>query len=443
MSQRVEKIVVARSHENYKACHRLCSLSRRLGNCASYHLRHLVFDKKQTPTRKELDNELKSRYAKDYRAMPSAASAQRIIQVVAEQFRSFRKASKEYRAHPEKFTGKPKLPGYQDKYRTFYVNRNGYCIKDGKLILTGGEKVGFKPLTVRSCQNQSLNAPVAETVVGDVRIVAKGMSFVIELTYEKEDVKKKDLDPEAACVIDPGVENFATVISTRPGLTPILVKGTVLKSINQRYNANVSSLREHNKHKKHIAIRSAHRNRQVDDMLHKMSRFVIEYCLANRLGRIIIGRNPFWKQGVNLGKVNNQNFVCLPHARFFEMVSYKAEEQGIEVEFTDEAYTSKASALDFDMIPSYEKAKTCKFSGKRIHRGLYRSKSGKLINADVNGALNIARKVLGDDWLRSQSEPIGAYLDTPIAIRSLNNQSCASLLEAGLRSCESSHVSAR
>jgi len=374
--------------------------------------------------------------------MPSAASAQRAIQIVAEQFRAFRNAMKEYRTHPEKFHVVPKLPRYRNRYRTFYVGRNGYCIKDGKLYLTGAEGVGFLPMKVRCCHNQIFNAPIAEKIVGDVRIVPKGMSFVIELTYEREVETGIKLDSEFACVIDPGVENLATIISTRPGLRPVLLKGTVLKSINQRYNAGMANLRKNDKGK-HFAARSQRRNRRVDDLLHKMSRWIIQYCLINALGKIIIGHNPEWKQEVNLGKVNNQNFVSLPHARFFEMISYKAEEYGIEVVLSNEAYTSKASVLDFDALPEQRTGEKTPFSGHRIHRGLYRSKNGRIINADVNGAINIGRKVLGDAWLRNQAESIGAYLDTPIAIRNLLNQGCASLLEAGLRFRESLCVSAR
>ena len=139
MHQKVERYVIRKSNANWQACHRLCSLSRKLGNCAVYLLRHRYFDKEPVFTRQELDAELKRQYFNDYRAMPSAASAQRQGQVIAKQFKGFAKATSEYFKHPEKFRGKPQLPGYKRKYRVFYVGRNGYRIRNHQLMITGGE----------------------------------------------------------------------------------------------------------------------------------------------------------------------------------------------------------------------------------------------------------------------------------------------------------------
>ena len=179
MVQRVEQTRIDRSHPNWKACHLLCSRARKLGNGATYILRHRVFDKLPPLSRKELDKELKEKYPNDYRIMPSAASAQRQGQIIAKEFKSYAKAKGEYKKHPEKFMGEPKLPGYKDKYRAFYVGRNGYKIQNGLLMITGGEQIGFHPLPVRCCENQPFNARAEETVCGDLRIVPKGNCFVI------------------------------------------------------------------------------------------------------------------------------------------------------------------------------------------------------------------------------------------------------------------------
>ena len=446
MIQRVERHVIRKSDPNWQACHKLCSLSRKLGNCAVYLLRHHHFEKQPVLTRKELDDALKLHYISDYRAMPSAASAQRQSQVIAKQFKAFVKATAEYYKHPEKFRGKPKLPGYKRKYRTFYVGRNGYQIQNHQLIITGGEAIGFSPMTVLCCEHQVFNAKAHEAVVGDLRIVPMGNTFVVELTYRSEK-EEKDLskcvsfDSNEALFCDLGLDNFATFVSTKPGVRPFLIKGKVLKSINQNDNKQVAELRSKG-HKTHI------RTKGVNDLLHKASRMVIKFCLAHDLGHIVIGVNKEWKQEVNIGKRNNQNFVMLPHGKFVEMIRYKAEDYGIDVTIREESYTSKASALDFDDIPSFdEKGSNPKpvFSGKRIKRGLYRSAKGLLINADINAATNIGRKELGDEWLKQLLELDGGVLvDTPAVVRNLHaGADSRQWLELGIRSQETLHVSAR
>ncbi len=445
--QRAERTVISRSHPNWKACHRLCSLSRKLGNCAAYILRHRVFDKLPVMTRKELDTALKEQYASDYRAMPSAASAQRQGQVVAKQFKSYAKALTEYANHPEKFKGKPQLPGYKRRYRSFYVGRNGYQISNGRLTITGAQDVGFEPMPVRCCKEQVFNAKAEDAVVGDVRIVPMGNSFIFELTYtvKQEDVQKNcPLDSRHALIGDLGVNNFAAFVSTKPGVRPVLIKGGVLKSLNQSYNKQTAELRA-KKQYRHIRIKGFKRYRQVQDLLHKASRMVINYCLAHDLGTLIIGVNKYWKQEVSMGCKNNQNFVMLPHAVFVGMLKYKAQQYGIEVIEREESYTSRASSLDFDTVPDYGAVSAQPvFSGKRIKRGLYEAADGRRLNADINGAINIGRKELGNEWLQKLLELDGGVVDTPVVIRYLHErQSIGSLLEVGARSYETSRVSAR
>ena len=452
MIQRVEPHVIRKSDPNWQACHQLCSLSRKLGNCAVYLLRHHHFKKQPVLTRKELDDALKLHYISDYRAMPSAASAQRQSQVIAKQFKAFMKVTVEYYKHPEKFRGKPKLPGYKRKYRTFYVGRNGYQIQNHQLIITGGEAIGFCPMTVLCCEHQVFNAKAHEAVVGDLRIVPMGNTFVVELTYRSEKQEKDlskcvSLDSNEALFCDLGLDNFATFVSTKPGVRPFLIKGKVLKSINQNYNKQVAELRSKGQ-KTHIRTKGVKRYWRLHDLLHKASRMVINFCLAHDLGHIVIGVNKEWKQEVNIGKRNNQNFVMLPHGKFVEMIWYKAQDYGIDVTIREESYTSKASALDFDDIPSFdEKGSTPKpiFSGQRIKRGLYRSAKGLLINADINAATNIGRKELGDEWLKQLLELDGGVLvDTPAVVRNLHaGADSRQWLELGIRSQEIVHVSAR
>ena len=332
------------------------------------------------------------------------------------------------------------------------LGRNGYQIRDYQLTITGGKDIDFSPIRVVCCKHQEFNAKAEEAVTGDLRIIPMGNTFIVELTYRvgKDECKNSRsvaLNPNEALCCDLGIDNFATFVSTKPGIRPFLVKGKILKSINQQYNKQVAELRS-KKHYEHIRIKGVKRYWQLQDWMHKASRLAVNFCLAHDLGRIVIGTNRNWKQSVNLGKRNNQNFVMLPHAKFIEMVRYKAEEYGIQVTVREESYTSKASALDMDVIADFDpkqgKTKPV-FSGKRIKRGLYRSSDGHLINADINGAANIGRKELGDEWLKKLLElDGGVFVGTPAIVRNLH--ACVGvrqLLEMGARSHETSHVSAR
>lgn len=197
----------------------------------------------------------------------------------------------------------PRLPGYSKKYRTFVVGRNGYKVVEGNLILTDKNDVGFPPLKIRSCDNQPFNAKKKETIIGDVRIVPHGNAFFIELTYEVTCSTTVLLDGSRACLVDIGLRNIVTLASTAGGIRPVVVKGGMLKSINAMYNKDVASLQSHGK-KTHRRSKVMKRTCRINDKMHKVSRFVVQFCLRNDLGTIIIGHNEGWKQNINLGKVN-------------------------------------------------------------------------------------------------------------------------------------------
>ena len=461
--ERTERQFIGQHNPNFRACHLLCSIARRVGNCAVFTMRQDLFSKVGVKSRTKLDQHIRNAYPSDYRAMPSAASAQRQTQIVHEQFKSFFAAKAEYDLNSEKFTGKPKLPGYQKKYRTFVVGRNGYKIENGFLTISGAERYGLNPIKVLCCQNQLFNAKKEVAVCKDLRIVPTNHGFFIELTYRKEKQNSAVLlDKNYALAVDLGVDNLASCIATKPGVAPLLVKGRTLKSINQGWNKRHAALQEgimkaiegrtdereneYTKIKrlyKHCNPIAFHRNMQIDDLLHKASRVIVNYCLAHDLGTIIIGLNKQWKQRVNIGKINNQKFVQIPHSKLVDLIKYKAEELGIEVIVREESYTSKASALDFDPMPEkYQEGLKCRFSGKRVKRGLYRTKNGRLFSADLNGALNIARKELGDEWLHKLLKLDEGVVDMPVVIRCLHNKADSGiLLEAGIRPCETAYVS--
>ena len=198
------------------------------------------------------------------------------------------------------------------------------------------------------------------------------------------------------------------------GLNPIIINGRVLKSMNQYFNKKKAKLQSYIGDKgtsnKIISLTNK-RNRKISDYLHKTSKYVIEMCLLNKIGKIIIGKNKQWKQEINIGSKNNQSFVAIPHAKLIEMIRYKAKMYQIEVIITEESYTSKCSFIDNESIAKHEI-----YLGKRINRGLFKSSNGLKINADVNGSLNIARKVIPNFNINSIEKGIQGIVVSPIRV---------------------------
>jgi putative transposase len=280
--------------------------------------------------------------------------------------------------------------------------------RDGHLLFP--KKAGLQPIRVNCCENQILKAKGDEQIILEIRFVPHGSCYWLEVVYEKRSTevdrsKSVLLDKKKHLSIDLGINNLATLVSDQPGFVPVLINGQVVKSVNHLYNRDVAKLRSKG-HKKLIEAKSVKRFCWINDHFHKASRLVIQTCLDHDLGTLVIGHNPGWKQAVNIGKVNNQKFVSIPHAKLIEQIRYKAEEYGIQVVVREESYTSKASALDLDPVPNYDSKSGAKhrFSGRRVKRGLYQAASGLQLNADVNGALNILRKEIGDSFFKAVAD---------------------------------------
>ncbi len=376
-------------------------------------------EEKKLPDYPKLDKLMQSQSSHLYRTI-SAASTQRIEKVVAAEWKGYFEALKSWRKNPSKFKGRPKPPGYSRSAATFSTSRNGFRIANGKLHISGGKKIGWQPISVICCKDQPFNEKKDKTKVRDIRIVPLGTSFMVELIYDKEvNHENLNLDVKRVASIDLGVNNLASIATNQPGIRPVLVNGQTLKSINAQWNKHKSELQEKGK-AKHIHSKVVKRYNQIRDYFHKTSHWLIRWCVENKIGKIVIGQSKGWKNGVNIGRRNNQTFTSLPHYRLIEMIRYKAEEYGIEVVTREEAYTSKASALDLDPVPDYDpkKSGTYRFSGRRVKRGLYKTASGRLVNADVNGALNILRKEIGDSWVSSLFDK--GRMDRPIRIKHID-----------------------
>ena len=234
----------------------------------------------------------------------------------------------------------------------------------------------------------------------EVRIVPKTGCFVIEIVYE-EHLHTQSLcssTSELAAAIDIGLDNLATIVFNNPTIHPVAVNGKPLKSVNQYYNKQVAKYRSLIKTGTSRRIQNMIRNRNnfVDSYLHQCTRIICNEFFTLGVSQVAIGKNDQWKTAINLGKKTNQKFVQVPHAKFIEILSYKLEQLGIKVIVGEESYTSKASFLDWDIIPTYTPGQKEKpsFSGHRVKRSWYTASDGSLIHADVNGAFNIGRKVI-------------------------------------------------
>ena len=373
-----EQHIIKKSHPNFKEIDNLCFLSKNLYNSGLYSVRQHFFQTQEYLNKfKNISNFTKDKQ-KDYVALP-AVVAQQTLLMVDENFQSFFKSLKAKKNGTYK--QKVNIPKYLDKDGKFILVFPGQC-KSNKEFRKGIIKLVKTNIRIKTDKKN----------INQVRIIPKNGYYVIEIIYE---VNEKELhcDNERYASIDLGINNLATITSNIT--KPLIINGKPLKSINQFYNKKKAELQEslQTKHKvftsKKLKSLTNKRNNKIKDYLHKSSKEVINHLVSNQINTLIIGYNKGWKQEVNIGRINNQKFVVIPYLMFINMLKYKAKLVGITVILHEESYTSKCSFLDNEVIGFHDE-----YLGKRVHRGLFKSSSGKLINADVNGSLNIMRKVV-------------------------------------------------
>ncbi len=385
--RQVERHIVKKNNPIWQQIDQLCFLSKNLYNYANYLVRQSFIFNKTYLGFNQVYHLVKDK--PDYQALPRKVS-QQVLKVLDKNWKSFFSASEAYKENPNLFTGRPKLPKY--KHKTKGRNLLIYTIQ-------AISKPWLKKNKVKLSGTDILVTTKAKNIA-QARIIPKIGQYVIEIVYEKPEHHAVN-DTEAIAAIDIGVSNLAALTSNQRGFIPILINGKPLKSINQFYNKRKAFLQSKlgsNQQTSQLIQRiTANRNNRVDTYLHQASRWIINHLDQQGIGKLVIGKNPFWKQEINNGKKNNQSFVNIPHARFIEMLSYKGAMKGIKVITSEESYTSRASFLNLDFIPNYgdDNAKEIKFSGYREKRGTYKIKGEKTrINADVNGSYNILRKVV-------------------------------------------------
>ena len=417
--QLVEQHVIDRSDPCFATIDDAAFKSKNLYNAALYEQRQAFIFEQRCIRYPELDQLMQSHEA--YRALPTKVS-QQVLKQLDDAWTSFFEALEAYKECPEKFTGQPKLPKYRHKTEgrnlliyTLQALKGGQSQKGRGALQQGLIKPSRLPVIAKTKQVPS--------TINQVRITPRHGHYVIEVIYTKAPIQAQ-VDPSFCVALDLGVTNLAAITSNREGFVPLVVNGRSLKAWNQWYNKRMKELRlclpkdERDRVTKQMERITNKRNRRINHYLHTASKRIIDFLVKQGVGTIIIGKNPLWKQESEMSKQNNQNFVQIPHARFIEMLTYKAELVGIQVELQEESYTSKASFLDLDPIPTYkpndEKKHT--FSGKRIgpRNRLYRTKDRRLICADVNGSYNILRKSRPDAFPKAKG--VAAYVVQPLRL---------------------------
>lgn len=378
------------SKKEFRNLKYLCHIAKNLKNQAIYNVRQHYFKNKKYLSYNENYKILKN--SENYKKLNSNM-AQQILKEVDESFKSFFALLK--LAKNGQYNGKIKLPNYLDKdgFTTLII---GFVrLKDDMLIVpySNSFRKTHKEIAIK------LPPVLKGKKIKEIRIIPKQHSryFEIQYIYEVEEVQR-ELNKENVLGIDLGIDNLCTCV-TNTGAS-FIIDGRKLKSINQYYNkinAKLQSIKDKQKierttlRQKRITRK---RNNRINDYLSKAARTIVNYCLNNDIGKLVLGYNEDFQRNSNIGSINNQNFVNIPYGKLRDKLIYLCKLYGIEFKLQEESYTSKASFFDGDEIPIYDKENLQEyvFSGKRIKRGLYQTSTGKLINADCNGALNILRK---------------------------------------------------
>ena len=385
------EIIYINNKEDIRYLKNFMSISAYVYNQTLYFLRQHIFsftkngiDILDVPkiSSKQLENQLKdtetySNCILDY----NIKQASRDMAIAA--ITGFYGSLKSYRLDKSKFKGLPKLPRYKKSFELM------------PLI------INYTRLRSNGCKENEIKLPkshfkfktrIPKHLIRCVRIVNVHHKVKIEVIYDNNKDIKFNLDKSIIAGLDIGVNNLASLTFNKIHKS-YLINGRPLKSINQFFNKERSKIQSELKitndreWSNRLAKLQLKRNNKINDYMHKASKLIVDLLIQNNVGKIIIGKNKDWKTSSKMSKKNNQNFISIPHAKFIEMIKYKCENVGIEVILTEESYTSKVDHLSNEKLCKHKK-----YSGKRVNRGLFKSFSGKLLNADINGSIGMLRK---------------------------------------------------
>ena len=373
-----ERHIIKKNHMFYDECDNLTFLAKNLYNSTLYYQRNSFFDK-DFKNYYDVNRVFTHGNQKDYRALPSKVSKQ-VQMLVDKSFKSYfalvkKKVSGDY-------SSTVRIPRYLSK-------SSGRCVVPYPKDALSLKNDGFVKLSKTSI---IIKTTITKENIQGARIVPKGNHFVIEILYRKMCKPLRSDKPNRVAFIDPGLNNVMTVTSNC--FHPIIYNGKPLKSINQLCNKNISELKQKLSERGLRAsslLQSvyARRTNRITDLTHKITTQLVNHLDSYNIDTVIFGHNIGQKQDINLGKVTNQNFVQIPFTQLMNLLKYKCELRGIRFIETEESYTSKCSFLDEEII-----SKHSTYVGQRVQRGLFKTSTGVLINADINGSLNIGRKYL-------------------------------------------------
>lgn len=386
----VYRFNIKRSDELY----RLCAISKNLYNQALYAVKNelrvnnkwLFYNdlNRIMQNLTNLDGQVNYRFLK-------AQVAQQCLMLLDKNLKSYIKSIKRYSKDKHGYNGCPRMPKYKKNVNLLVYSNQCCTIKNGYIHLS-------KELKIRIPQYDEYKERLRK--FNQVRILPKpSKSFIVEIVYTVENEINNALDSNAYASVDLGVNNLATLVM--PNGHPMLFNGRIVKSKNQYFNKVISDLKSKltngQRTSKRIQGLWLRRDNLMRDIFHKVSRTIVDEMIRYGIGNIVVGYNKGWKDSINFNKKNSQAFVYVPYEKLIDYLKYKCEMAGIRFILNEESYTSKCDALALEPICKHEK-----YQGRRVKRGLFKSSTGKIINADVNGALNIMRKVVGDSEIVSK-----------------------------------------
>ena len=394
-----ERHIIKKSHPFYNECDNLTFLAKNLYNSTLYYQRNSFFNK-DFKNYYYVNGVFTQSNQKDYRALPSKVS-QQVQMLVDKSFKSyFALVKKKVKGD---YSRSVRIPRYLNK-------TNGKCVVPYPKGALSFKNEGFVKL---SKTNIVIKTKLSRKDIKAARIVPKGNHFVIEILYKATKKPLKSEIPKRVAFVDSGLNNLMTVTSNC--FNPLIFNGKPLKSINQLSNKNIAVLRSK------LSVQGlrtssllqsvyARRTNRLTDLLHKITTQLVNQLDSYNIDTVIFGHNVGQKQDINLGKVTNQNFVHVPFTQLMKQLQYKCELRGIRFIITEESYTSKCSFLDEEEIQKHST-----YKGKRVKRGLFETSSGILINADVNGSLNIGRKYLTkvNMYTRQLHEDLVRFMTNP------------------------------
>ena len=394
-----ERHVIRASDKFFPLLEKLGHKANNVYNQGLYRVRHKLFQGEWMNYCKLEQSFKTSRDNRDsmlYESMGNVHLVQQVLKIVCQDMTNWKKSRDAYHVAPQKFSGYPKLPSYKKKggVSSFVVDNQTAKLRSNRIVeipCMDGFRIELWHKDVKKIQQ--------------VRVVPTNGVFIVEIVYKTEKIIEYKQDNGRYLTIDPGVNNTFACASNVKDFVPIVFNGRPIKSVNQFYNkerARLLSIHElsgQDKQSHRLDRLDFKRNQKIERYAHEVSKRIAELALSHECNTIVIGRNKGLKNGSRMDKKNNQNFIGIPHDKMLQMIAYKANLLGIAVIPVNEAYSSQTSFLDHEEVINANGDKARARRGikpvkRRFKRGLYRSNNGTILNADINAAYQILRKVV-------------------------------------------------